>query len=398
VDDIRYSTADLSSSLSLRTVGSDPSLKMQIAFVGTGNPEVNASQVRLQHLARAMAEGGHRVTVIVPDDARNVSIAALNPSAIEPRYFKASSAVGECLIKAQEIVKGHFDIVHVVGIGLRSMQIIGRPFRRPMYIQDYDEMMAAHKGLSITRRIYYGAVESLSRHRAHAIVVASRNLEKLVRQCRPSIGPRLLYLPIGYDSTREGSSGHLDVGLRSIANGRSILTWIGSFWPGYGVEEMLKLADKMQKSGRQYLFMLVGDGPLLEGARTFVASNQLANVVLPGRIDHSDLQAYLRVADVFLLPYPATPINLFRCPTKLFQYIAYNRPVVTNRVGEVAEALTDSGIYYEAENTDSMAKACDVAVGQSSSYDRTSLVEPVKWSNRARCYREWVESIYGAAS
>ena len=93
--------------------------------------------------------------------------------------------------------------------------------------------------------------------------------------------------------------------------------------------------------------MLVGDGPSLEAMRRLVQARKLDNVLLPGRVSLADLQAYLRISSVFLLPFPQTPQNLYRCPTKLFQYIAYNRPIVTNSVGEVAEALGDAGFYYE---------------------------------------------------
>ena len=35
-----------------------------------------------------------------------------------------------------------FDVVHVVGIGLRSLVPAGRPWHRPFYVQDYDEAMS----------------------------------------------------------------------------------------------------------------------------------------------------------------------------------------------------------------------------------------------------------------
>jgi glycosyltransferase involved in cell wall biosynthesis len=115
--------------------------------------------------------------------------------------------------------------------------------------------------------------------------------------------------------------------------------------------------------------------------------------LLPGRVSLADLQAYLRVSEVFLLPFPGSPQNLYRCPTKLFQYIAYNRPIVTNRVGEVAEALGDAGFYYEPGSVESMADACENAIANSANYDRSALIPPIYWSERVHQYRNWIENL-----
>ena len=366
---------------------------MRIAFLGTSNPEVNASQVRLYHLARGMADAGHDVTVVVPDDPINREFPVTRESAVAFHLFKARSAIAEVFTKARQVRAGNFDVVHVVGIGARSLQLVGRPFRRPFYVQDYDELMVSHQGLSPATRAYYSIAEGLTRQRAHGVVVFSRSLECLVREHRPDLGRRLLYLPIGYDSSFEGTSANLDSELRMMADDRPVITWVGGFWPGYGIDELLNLAIALARRRRQFVLMLVGDGPGLRAARSIVAAQKLSNVITPGRVSLVDLQAYLRVSKAFLLPFPETPVNLYRCPTKLFQYIAYNRPIVTNRVGEVAEALGDAGFYYQSRSVESMADACEKAIASSAKYDRSGLIPPIYWSERARQYSNWIESL-----
>jgi glycosyltransferase involved in cell wall biosynthesis len=367
---------------------------MRIAFVGTANPEINASQVRLYHLARQMVEAGHRVTLVVPNDPINTHFPAIQGVGVELRLFPNSSALAETFAKWRRVHSTTFDTVHVVGIGLRSLQPIGRPLRQPFYVQDYDEAMTQLAGLSFKTRAYYRIVEGLTRLRAHGIVVASRHLERLVRRLRPDLGKRLLYLPVGYDPSFEGASQPLSRQLNTIVGDRPVLTWVGSFYPGYGIPELLELATTLAKRGRRFLLMLVGDGPRIDAARRSVALLGLnAHVSLPGRVTLSDLQAYLRISDVFLLPFPDTPQNLYRCPTKLFQYIAYDRPIVTNRVGEVAEALGDAGFYYALRNSESMADACEDAIARSPGYRNPNLARSVHWTERARRYQQWLESL-----
>ncbi len=369
---------------------------MRIAFVGTANPQINASQVRLYHLARGMAAAGHAVRVVVPDDPVIRNFPAMRASAAVLRPIRAHSALGETVAKLREVRAGDFDVVHVVGIGLRSLQLIGRPSKRPLYVQDYDELATAQAGHSAARLAYYAVVEGLSRLRAHAIVVASRALERLTRARRADLGSRLLYLPVGYDPDFDGAGAHLDPELRAMAGDRPVLTWAGGFWPAYSFDELIGLGAELARRGREFALWLVGDGPGLAAARAAVAARKLERrIFLPGRVSPGDLQAYLRVAQIFLLPFPPTVQNLYRCPTKLFQYIAYRRPIVTNPVGEVAEALGEAGFYYRPRDVESMADACERAVAAAASYDGQALAASVGWSARARRYRQWLEGLCG---
>lgn len=155
---------------------------MRIAFLGTSNPEANASQVRLYHLARAMAGAGNEVAVIVPDNPINRNFPALHGTPVAFHGFKARAALSETFSKCQQVWSGYFDVVHVVGIGLRSLQLVGRPITRPFYVQDYDELMISQESHSPGKRAYYWLMEGITRQRAHAIVVASRNLECFIRE------------------------------------------------------------------------------------------------------------------------------------------------------------------------------------------------------------------------
>ena len=121
---------------------------MRIAFLGTSNPEVNATQVRLYHLARGMADAGHQVTVVAPDDPINREFPVTRESAVAFRLIRGRSAIAEIFTKFREVSAGNFDVIHVVGIGMRCVPLDGRPFKRPFYVQDYDEAMAVQEGLT----------------------------------------------------------------------------------------------------------------------------------------------------------------------------------------------------------------------------------------------------------
>jgi len=365
---------------------------LRVAFIGTQNPQQSASQSKLYHLARCLADAGHDVTLIVPEDPINRNFPVIRECNVKFRGVEAPSAISEALNKHRQLTDASFDVVHVVGIGLRSLVSVGRPWRRPFYVQDYDEAMTTN-ARSPSRRLYYGFLEILTRQRAHGVVVASRALERLLLKCRPDLGSRLLYMPIGYDPGFENESRHLDAPLKRITGERPVLVWAGRFRPGYGVNELVDLAEALGSRRANCLLMLVGGGPDFEETRVIIKQRKLDEyVVLPGTQSLADLQAYLRTATAFVLPFSPTRQNLFRCPTKLFQYIAYNRPIVSNRVGEVAETLGDAGFYYECGSPRSMADACERAIAAAGSYDQSALIPSIYWSARTRRYRIWLES------
>jgi glycosyltransferase involved in cell wall biosynthesis len=60
-------------------------------------------------------------------------------------------------------------------------------------------------------------------------------------------------------------------------------------------------------------------------------------VVQMGMVTVQDLAEILALADVLLLPYRNTPMNLGRWPGKLATYLAVGRPTVTNPTGDVGQ-------------------------------------------------------------
>jgi hypothetical protein len=65
---------------------------LRVAFIGTQNPQQSASQSKLYHLARCLADAGHEVTLIVPEDPINRTFPVIRGSEVKFRGIKAPSA------------------------------------------------------------------------------------------------------------------------------------------------------------------------------------------------------------------------------------------------------------------------------------------------------------------
>jgi glycosyltransferase involved in cell wall biosynthesis len=92
---------------------------------------------------------------------------------------------------------------------------------------------------------------------------------------------------------------------------------------------------------------MIGGGERLAEVKQFVEVSGMTNVRVHGYLPWPDVWAYLENADFLIFPIRDTVANRMRCPAKVFAYMQTRRPIVTNPVGEVAEALGGNAVYVD---------------------------------------------------
>lgn len=123
--------------------------------------------------------------------------------------------------------------------------------------------------------------------------------------------------------------------------------YLGNFYPLFDHELLLRgLASANQRGFRPQVFM-IGGGPDLDFWKKFCIENGLENVKFMGYCDIDQWMPILKGARALLFPMRDTPLNRCRCSSKIFAYLASERPVVAHKVGEVAELL--NSVAYLAE-------------------------------------------------
>jgi glycosyltransferase involved in cell wall biosynthesis len=73
-----------------------------------------------------------------------------------------------------------------------------------------------------------------------------------------------------------------------------------------------------------------------------------------GWVEPHDLAAHLALGDIALYPFDRTLMNRAKCPGKLVELMSMGKPIVADRVGEVAEYIvhSESGLLAEPEDVD----------------------------------------------
>ena len=139
-----------------------------------------------------------------------------------------------------------------------------------------------------------------------------------------------------------------------------VIGFIGSFHFWHGIENLIALIKAALAQDVRVKFLLVGDGgPMKPHLQQFVQENHLQNqVILTGHVQHDQVGRYIAAMDIVLAPYP--PLEFFYySPVKIYEYMACGKPVLTSRLGQIAEVVQDgvNGFVSEpGDNTDYVRK------------------------------------------
>ncbi len=175
-------------------------------------------------------------------------------------------------------------------------------------------------------------------------VAASKFLEDFLRPFNDNV----LYIPTGVDTDI-----FKPVSSRPQDN-EVVLSWIGTLNRKEYVENinlaLLSFAELRGKHKNIY-FEILGDGTHRPELEKLVASFKDDHVRLKSWIAPEGIPAYLESIDIGLLPVVfGSKFNRAKSPTKLFEYMAMEKPVVSSNIGEAGYIIKDARNGFLAED------------------------------------------------
>lgn len=177
-----------------------------------------------------------------------------------------------------------------------------------------------------------------------------------------------------------------------IVHGRKTILFMAGLGRGYGVHEVVHAFEIVARQRKDVTLEIIGRGEEYEPVLAWVKEHELDKVVhLRGYVAESDLNRYFSTADVFVAPLHDIVQDWARCPSKLFYYIPYNKPIVTCKIGNPYDVLGKWGFYYKADDVDDMARVFSHALEASDSFAYPKgFIETHSWGMRAKEFEEWV--------
>lgn len=153
-----------------------------------------------------------------------------------------------------------------------------------------------------------------------------------------------------------------------------VLGYVGSFWPGKGIEIVRELAGRLQ----DIEFRLIGGDPdMIQRLR----SVRERNVSYEERVPHAHVAALMRQCDVLLLPAKRRvevkgggDVAKYTSPLKLFEYMGSGRPIISSDLPVLREVL-DSGRNCLLANPDNIGEWVDCVNQLRNGEQRTRLAD-----------------------
>ena len=370
---------------------------MYIAFVTFGNITQHATLKRATGMAKPLMAAGHRVAILLEETEDNVARVALECPDVEIHYLHRNGAWHDLRERQKVINAIKPDVVWVCGPGFRNFVTGVKGRSDAITIADHSELLSGIPSRPKFRRLYDYMTEVVFAFAFKEHVVSSRYLERIYGQRLKRFGRKVkpLYFPYAYNrSILEDEPATIVDSLRDQHLGQKVAVYLGTFTENYGIFDMIEAAERVSKENADFRLILMGQGREKERALEMIKERGLEEVVLfPGFVAEEDLSSYFSIADTFICPLRDTVQDWARCPSKLFLFLPYAKPVVTCKIGEAAEIFGDDGYYYEPRNIDSMVQALCAAIrGQDTRrpVDR-SLHD---WDERVRVFLNWLQETH----
>jgi len=371
---------------------------MKICFITLGDIKSIATMKRALGMANPLQALGWEVSIIALDSEENRSRIAIECNEnVEVHYYKECSAKEEVEIKTRLVDQVRPDFVYFCSFSFRNRINKGKLKHKPKILIEHSELASGipdNKGL---KKMALRMLEYYSVVYADGLLCASRYLEreyhKMARQLMKKKLP-ILYSPYAFNNDVMDAPRVLQQELAERYKGNTVLLYMGTMTRNYGLFTMLKAVEQVAKERPNVKLLLLGRGRHLEEARTYVQQNALEPYVeFKGYTAENELSSYFERADAFISPLNDTVQDWARCPSKIYMYIPFRKPIFTSKIGEPKEIFGDEGHYFDTTQPDTLSKLITaLADGRLQKTDIN--IDEHSWDQRSVDFTNWISAEY----
>ncbi len=378
-------------------------------------PEVNAPASRTHEHCRAWVKAGHDVTVVtgVPNHPRGVLFEGYRNRLVQEEridgirvlrtwmYLAANEGFGARIANylsfAIAAVLASFkadrpDVVIATSpqffAGIAGMAV-SRLRRRPFILEIRDlwpesivQLDQLRPGALLTALEW---MESILYRSAAGIVVNTRSfMGHIEERGVPRERMELVYNGIDPDQFRPQPKDDSLLRRHGIEN-KYVVAYIGTVGLAHGVDSLVAAAERLRSSSDIH-FLIIGDGAARAALAETISERGLRNVTILGLRPRTEIPSWIASVDVLTVLLRDRSIFRSVIPSKIFEFLAQERPVVVaTPPGEFRELIEKADVAraIEAEEPDALV---DAILDCRDDCERTEAM--------ARRGRAWVEASF----
>jgi len=194
-----------------------------------------------------------------------------------------------------------------------------------------------------------------------------------------------------------------DVRKELEADGKFIVSYIGTMGMAHGLETLVETAAQLQGVAREVLFLVVGEGSDKQHVIDLVRLRGLTNVRFLGQQPREKIPAYISASDACLVHLKKSDIFKTVIPTKMLEFMSCARPVILGVDGLAREIVEEAqaGIFIEPGNAADLARAVITLLSNSRLREffgrngRRYVVQNYSRQQTARAYIDLLKNVVG---
>ena len=168
----------------------------------------------------------------------------------------------------------------------------------------------------------------------------------------------VFWLPNGVDVSKYDPSKVQPYGFRekyNIAKDDIVFFYGGIIGHAQGLEIIVNVADRFRNSNVK--FVLLGSGPEKDKLLALNEKLGLSNVIFAEPVGRNEIGGIIKEIDVSLVPLRKLDLFMGAIPSKIFEILAMEKPILLGVDGEARELFINegqSGWFFEPENLDDL--------------------------------------------
>lgn len=367
-----------------------------ICFITTGDIKNIATAKRALGMANPLVGLGWDVSIVMEDTEENRHRVGMECcDKVKVYYFPHGSALQEIKAKNKFIKDIDPDFIYICAFVTRNTVGIGHRCKK---LVEHSELQSGIPDMKGIRKLHAYLNEYFSILYSDALLNASKYLQDTFsKRCRKVLcfkHPNF-YHPYAYsESVLEIR--HIDRRLDAFKQyeGRKIFTFLGTITRNYGAFTVIKAIEKVKDAYPEVLLIMHGRGRHYAEACKYVVEHGLEKwVQLPGFIAEEDISTYFSLTDYFVSPMNDTVQDWARCPSKLYMYLPYRKPIITCKIGEPFEVLKSEGVYYKPNDENSLSITIEKLLNEGiTKLDIESTLH--SWNYRTKEFDQWINKTF----